>query len=149
MRSLLFAALLLFCAAVNAQFVYKCPQTYPEKDQPATPLTNATMAWGELHGNGLFAGDYSEAAEEGYNLRYGFVGDEQAWLICGYGGTKRVKGRFHDGHEWNQRMGWGNSEWWVKIAPKVRACDVQVREVKNRDPSKSTWTVTATCTGQS
>jgi hypothetical protein len=145
MRVPLFAALLLSCSTANAQFVYKCPQSYPANDKPAAPLTNATMAWGEFHGNGLFAGDYSEAAQEGYDLRYGFVGDEQAWLICGYGGKKRVKGRFHDGHEWNQRMEWGTTEWWVKIAPKVQACNIQVREIKTHDPSKSTWTVTATC----
>lgn len=146
MKCLLFAVLAVSCAtAANAQFVYKCPQTYPGKDKPATPLTNATMAWGELRGNGMFAGDYSEAAEEGYDSRYPFAGEEQGWLICGYGGTKRIKGRFHDGHEWNQRMEWGTSEWWVKVAPKVNVCNVQVREVKSPGSDKRIWTVTATC----
>lgn len=145
MKGALFALMMLCFTAANAQFVYTCPQSYPDTDKPASPLTNATMARGTHRGDGLFAGDYAEAAEEGYDLRYPFAGDEQAWLVCGYGSTKRFKGRFHDGHEWNQRMEWGDSEWWLKLAPRIRECQVQVREAKSRTLDTSTWTVTATC----
>ena len=103
------------------------------------------MAWGEIHGTGLFAGDYSEPAQDGFNLRFPFMEDQQAWLVCSYGGKKRNKGQFHERREWNQYMEWTPIEWWVRIAPKVRACDVQVREIKTRDPNNGTWTVTATC----
>jgi hypothetical protein len=103
------------------------------------------MAWGEIHGTGLFAGDYSEPAQDGFNLRFPFMDDQQAWLVCSYGSKKRNKGRFHEGRESSQYMEWTPIEWWVKIAPKVRACDVQVREMKTRDPGKNTWTATATC----
>lgn len=144
MRSLSLVVLALTCATVDAQ-VYSCPQTYPGNDRPAAPLTSATMAWGDIHGTGLFAGDYSEPAQDGFNLRVPFMDDQQAWLVCSYGSKKRNKGQFQDGKEWNQYMEWTPTEWWVKIAAKVRACDVRVRELKNRDLSKNKWTVTAAC----
>lgn len=142
MRYLLLAVLVVPCLSANAQ-VYKCPQTYPGKDAPATPLTGAYMHMGEIRGEGWLQGD-EEAAEEGYDARYAFPDEEQAWLVCSYGGRKRNKGRFHDGHEWNQSMSDPVAEWWTKLGPKVGVCTVQVREIKSRAP-KSTWTVTATC----
>lgn len=144
MRTFIFAALVLSCGATEAQ-VYKCPQVYPGKHRPAQPLTSASMAWGEDR-DGLFAGDYSEAVPEGYDLHFPpFMDDQPAWLICSYGSKKRNKGRFHNGHEWNQRMDWSMIEWWVRLAPKAGVCDVQVREIKARSPNKSTWTATAIC----
>lgn len=144
MRRSLFAVLVLCCTAAYAE-VYRCPQTYPGKDGPPKPLTGAYMMWGELHGNG-WVSPRDETTAEGFDLQYGLPEDEQSWLICQYGARKRVKGRFHDGHEWGQYMeGGGQNHWWMKLVPKVTECTVQVRERKSRDPGKSTWTVTATC----
>lgn len=142
MRTLLFAVLALSFAATNAE-VYKCPQFYPGKDKPATPLTGALMTQGELRADGYWTDD--EAAEDGYDVHYAFEDDKQAWLVCSYGGKKRIKGRFHDGHEWNQRMEWGGIDWSVKLPPKMSRCTAQVREVKSGDRGTSTWTATATC----
>ncbi|MDB5748898.1 MAG: hypothetical protein JWP72_3746 [Massilia sp.] len=103
------------------------------------------MHTGEMRGDGWMAPPPEEAAEEGYDVRYGFADEEQAWLVCTYGGRKRNKGRFHDGHEWNQSMSDPVADWWMKLAPKVGVCTVQVREIKSRSPGKSMWTVTATC----
>lgn len=138
----LFAVLVLACAASNAE-VYKCPPFYPSEDKPAAPLTGATMTQAEFRAGGYWTDD--EAAEEGYNVQYAFDDHEPAWLVCWYGGRKRIKGRFHDGHEWNQRMEWGGIEWKVKLAPKVSRCTTQVREIKSGAPDKSTWTATAIC----
>ena len=143
MRTGLFAVLVLSCVATNAQ-VYRCPQVYPGKDAPVAPLTGASIRLGELHGNGWLVGD-DEAAKEGYNDHYELLVDKQAWLVCSYGGTKRIKGRFHDGHEWNQRMEWGGIDWWMRLAPKIGACTVKTREIKQRNGDKSAWTVTAVC----
>jgi hypothetical protein len=145
-RTILIAALILFTATANAQ-VYRCPQTYPGKDGPPESLTGASMMYGERPSNGLpFPAGWltpsDEAAEEGYDLQYGLPENEQSWLICKYGARKRVRGRFHDGHEWGQFMEAGPIQWWMKLAPKVSVCTVQVREVKTR---KSTWTVAAVC----
>lgn len=142
MRTALLAALVLSTTTASAQ-VYKCPQAYPGKDAPAALLTGAYMHMGEIRGNGWLTED-EEAAEEGYDSRYGFPDEEQAWLVCKYGSTKRNKGRFHDGHEWNQSMAGSVAEWWMKLAPKAGICTMQVREVKSRTPA-STWTVTTTC----
>jgi len=148
MMRTLFATLVLFATAAHAQAAYRCPPTYPGKDAPPTPLTGASMRSGELHGNGWIAPPMDEAAEEGYDERYAFADDEQAWLVCTYGSRKRIKGRIHDGHEWAQRMEAGGSEWWIRLAPQVGTCTVQVREVKAGAPHKSTWTVEATCQRQ-
>lgn len=142
MRALLFAALVLSSSATNAQ-VYKCPQVYPHKDKPAAPLTGATMRQAEERAGGYWTDD--EAADEGYDVHYAFDPNEQTWLVCFYGGKKRIKGRFHDGHEWNQRMVSAGIDWEMRLAPKVSECTVQVREVKTRTASKGTWTVTALC----
>lgn len=144
MKSLLFITLILSGTASNAADLYRCPQAYPGKDAPSAPLTGASMRSGELHGNGWLTGD-DEAAEEGQDIRYGFADDEQAWLVCTYGGNNRVKGRVHDGHEWNQRMEGGIAEWWVKLGPKISSCTVQIREVKSRTPGQGTWTAAAIC----
>lgn len=143
MRPLIVSVLMLFCAGANAE-AYKCPQGFPGKDWRTAPLTGGTMAWGE-DAAGLFAGDYSQPAQEGYDAAYPILDDEQAWLICSYGSKKRNKGKFHDGHEWNQYMEWSPIEWRVKLPPKVHNCTLQVREVKLPAPAKSTWTVTAVC----
>lgn len=146
MRTLILAALMILpSAATNAQMIYRCPQVYPGKDAPPAPLTGAFMDSGEVRGSRWYAPPRDEAAEEGYDTPYTFADEEQAWLVCSYGARKRIKGRFHDGHEWNQRMEGGIAQWWMKLAPKVGKCIVQIREIKSRDPSKSTWTVTAAC----
>lgn len=144
MRIVLLAVLVLSTATATAQ-VYRCPQTYPGKDAPPAPLTGAFMESGEGRGNRSYAPPRDEAAEEGYDIPYSFADEEQAWLVCSYGGKKRIKGRFHDGHEWNQRIQGSVADWWMKLTPKVGICTVQVREVKSRVPSKSRWTATATC----
>jgi hypothetical protein len=146
MRMLFFATLTLACAVSHAA-VYKCPQVYPGKDAPAVPLTGASMMWGELHGDGYLHGD-EEAANGGYDIRYGFADDEQAWLVCAYGADKRIKGKIRDGREWGQSMSYGGLKWWTKLAPKVGNCTVQVREAKVSGPSKTIWTVTANCEDQ-
>jgi hypothetical protein len=142
MRPLLFAALMLSHAFASAE-VYKCPQVYPGKDKPAAPLTGAAMRQVEPSASGHMMDD--EAAEEGYDEHFAFYPEEQTWLICFYGGTRRVKGRFHDGHEWNQRMESADFDWEMKLAPGLSKCTVQTRELKTRGPGKSTWTVTAIC----
>jgi hypothetical protein len=144
MKSLIFAFLALSCATVDAE-IYRCPQVYPGKDKPATPLTSAEMTQDTdlQFASGFMTDD--EAAEEGYDAHYVFDTELQSRLVCLYGNKIRVKGRFHDGHEWNQRMQDGGNEWTMKLAPKTSRCTLQVREIKTLDPSKSTWTVTADC----
>lgn len=145
MRILIIVALtILPWGVASAQMSYKCPQVYPGKDALPAPLTGAFMESGEVPGNRWYAPPREEAAEEGYDVPYSFADEEQAWLVCSYGGRKRIKGRIHDGHEWNQRMEGSVADWWMKLAPKVGNCTVQVREVKSRAP-KSLWTVTTTC----
>jgi hypothetical protein len=142
MKAFLFTALLLTFAAASAQ-VYRCPQVYPGKDKPAAPLTGAMVRQTEpTPTNNLLD---EEATEEGYDSHYALDPADQTSLVCFYGGNKRVGGRFHDGHEWSQRIAGADSAWKMKLAPKLSDCTLQTREVKNRDPSKSTWTVTATC----
>lgn len=146
MRILLIAALaILPVGGADAQMSYRCPQIYPGNDAPPASLTGAFMESGEVRGNRSYAPPRDEAAEEGYDIPYSFADEEQAWLVCSYGGNKRVKGRFHDGHEWNQRMEGSVADWWVKLAPKVGICTLQVREMKSRVRSKSTWAATAVC----
>jgi hypothetical protein len=142
MKAILFVTLLLSCASTNAQ-LYKCPQVYPNKDKPAAPLTGAMMRQSEPTPTNHLKDD--EAAEEGYDAHYALDPYDRAWLVCFYGGNKRIKGRFHDGHEWNQRMASADFDWEMRLAPKVSDCTVQVREIKARDPRKSTWTATAIC----
>ena len=142
MKTLLFAVLLLCATSPSAQ-VYRCPQVYPDNDKPAAPLTGAMVRQTEpTPTNNLVA---EEAAEEGYDSHYALDPVDQTWLVCFYGGKERIKGRFHDGHEWNQRIGAADSAWEMKLAPKLSDCTIQTRESKARAPSKSTWTVTATC----
>jgi hypothetical protein len=145
MRTLILTVLLLPCAFASAQ-VYKCPPFYPGKDAGTKnlPVTNASVYWGELHGDGALKGD-DKPVQDGIDVHYGLANDEQGWLVCAYGGRKRIKGKVHDGHEWGQYMVSGNREWWMKLAPKVSLCTVQVREAKSRDQGKSTWTITAVC----
>ena len=146
MRTLFFAALTLACAVSNAA-VYDCPQVYPGKDASTASLTGASMMWGELHGDGYLHGD-DEAADGGYDIRYGFADDEQAWLVCAYGADKRIKGKIRDGREWGQSMSYGGIKWWVKLAPKVGNCTVQVRETNVTDSRKNIWTAAAVCQHQ-
>ena len=150
MKRTLIAALILSGAAVNAE-VYRCPPTYPGKDAPVAPLTNAYMMWGKRPASGppvpsgLDHPDEQEAAE-GTDLHYELPENEEGWLICEYGSRKRIKGRFHGGHEYGQHMEpLGEQPWFVKLSPKATDCTVHIREVKTRDPSKSTWTITAVC----
>jgi hypothetical protein len=89
--------------------------------------------------------DRADSAEEGYDAHYALDPYDQTWLVCFYGGNKRIKGRFHDGHEWNQRMASADFDWEMRLAPNVSECNVQVREIKARDPRENTWTVTAIC----
>ena len=151
MKRTIAAALSLSCAVAHAG-VYNCPSTYPGKESPGLPLTSAFMMWGELPTNGLIypsgwlRGD-DRPAKEGVDILYGLSEPpEPNWLICEYGSRKRIKGRFHDGHEWGQYMeGHGKESWFIRLAPEDINCTVHTREVKNRDPGKSTWTVTASC----
>jgi hypothetical protein len=110
-------------------------------------LTGASMMWGELHGDGYLHGD-DEAADGGYDIRYGFADDEQGWLVCAYGADKRINGKIHDGREWGQAMSYGGIKWWVRLAQKVGNCTVQVRESQGSDPGKRTWAATAICEHQ-
>jgi hypothetical protein len=142
MKAIPLMALLLSCAGTHAQ-VYTCPQFYPDKDKPAAPLTGAMMRQTEPTPTNYLLDD--EAAEEGYDAHYGFDPGDQTWLVCFYGGTDRIKGRFHDGHEWNQRIASAASDWEMQLPRKVRSCTVQVRERKTRESGKSTWAATATC----
>jgi hypothetical protein len=142
MKALLFAVLLLPSAGTGAQ-VYRCPQVYPDKDKPAAPLTGAMVRQTEPTPTNNILDE--EAAEEGYDSHYALDPVDQTWLVCFYGGKKRLKGRFHDGHEWNQRIASADSAWKMKLAPTLSDCTIQTREVKTRDSGKSTWTVTATC----
>ena len=144
MRKLIFLVLILSSATAGAE-TYRCPQAYPGTDKPALPLTSADMTQDTdiQFASGFLTDD--EAAEEGYNAYYAFDTESQTRLVCLYGGKTRVKGRFHDGHEWNQRMQDGGKEWTMKLAPKTSRCTLQVREIKTRDPNKSTWTATADC----
>lgn len=146
MRIILLAGL-AFCCTTGVAEVYRCPDVYPGKDgkRPNLPLTSAFMHQGEMHGDGWITGR-NEVAEEGIDTRYGFMDDEQAWLVCTYGGKKRVKGRVHDGHEWGQYMDGREREWWLKLAPKVGVCDLQVREVKSHVPGDTAWTAVVSCT---
>lgn len=144
MRALIFALLALSSVTVNAE-VYRCPQSYPGKDKPALPLTSAEMTQDTdiQFASGFMTDD--EAAEEGYDQHYAFDTEWQTRLVCLYGNRTRVKGRFHDGYEWNQRMLDGGSEWSMKLAPKISRCTLQVRETKASNPSKNSWTATVTC----
>jgi hypothetical protein len=142
MKALLFAALLIPSAVTNAQ-VYRCPQVYPDKEKPSIPLTGAMVRQTELTPTNNLLDE--EAAEEGYDSHYALDPSEQTWLVCFYGGNKRIKGRFHDGHEWNQRIASADSAWKMKLAPKLSDCTIQTREAKTRIPSKSIWTVTVIC----
>jgi hypothetical protein len=151
MKRTLIAALTLSSAVAHAG-VYRCPQTYPGKDAPAIPLTGAFMMWGERASSaprfptGWLRGD-DRVAQEGIDIRYGLAEPpEPNWLICEYGSRKRIKGRSRDGHEWGQYMeGHGKEAWFMRLAPKDMDCTVQIREIKSRDPSNSTWTATAIC----
>jgi hypothetical protein len=150
MKRILIAAFALSCSAVHAA-EYRCPQTYPGNDAPALQLTGAMMMFGERPSNGLpFPSGWDTpnelALEGGLDQHYELPESEQGWLICEYGSRKRIKGRLHGGKEWGQYMEhYGQQSWFVKLAPKDRSCTVQIREIKARDPSKSTWAVTATC----
>lgn len=146
MKSFVLVSLLILpLGTANAQTIYRCPPLYPGKDGAPAVLTGAFMDSGDERGSGTYAPPRDEAAQEGYDLPYAFADDEQAWLVCSYGATRRIKGRVHDGHEWNQRMEGSVATWWMKLAPKLRTCIVQVREIKSRPPGKGTWTATALC----
>lgn len=150
MRTSLFTAIALFCFAAEAA-VYRCPQTYPEKDAPPEALTGGYIMYGERPGNGIpfpsgWDSPQEEAVVDGVDLHYGLPEDEQSWLICQYGASKRVKGRFRANKEWGQYMERGGKyPWFLKLAPKLNQCTVQLREIKSYTTSKSTWTVAAIC----
>lgn len=150
MKSAFLAALMLSCTVAHAE-VYRCPQTYPDKNAPVESLTGAYMMWGERPSDGApFPSGWDtpreEAAAEGLNLHYRLPEDEQSWLICQYGAHKRVKGRLHAGREWGQYMRGGDSNpWFLKLGPKIGECTVQIREIKSHGAGKSTWTVAASC----
>lgn len=151
MKRTLIAALVLSGFAARAA-EYRCPATYPGKDAPAAPLTNAYMMWGELPTSGPpfptgWDQPNEQAAAEGTDLHYELPANEAGWFICEYGSRKRIKGRFHDRQEWGQHMEpLGEQPWFIKLAPKDTICTIRIREVKSRQPS--TWTATATCTAQ-
>jgi hypothetical protein len=142
MRTFLFTVLLLSGTGISAQ-VYRCPQAYPGKDKPAAPLTGAIVRQTESTPTNNLLDE--EAAEEGYDSHFALDPADQTWLVCFYGGNERIKGRFHDGHEWNQRIVSADSVWETRLVPKLSDCTIQTREAKTADPSKSVWSVTATC----
>ncbi len=154
MKRNLIAALILSTSVTAHAGVYNCPATYPGKEMPGLPLTSAMMMWGELptdgtiYPRGWLRGD-DRPAKEGIDILYGLSEPpEPNWLVCEYGSHKRIKGRFHDGHEWGQYMeGHGKESWFIRLAPEDINCTLQTREIKSRKPSA--WTVKATCTGQS
>jgi len=156
MKRILVIALALSACASHAE-VYRCPPTYPDqsypvKDLPNAPLTGAEIMFGERPGSGPPYPDGwltpdEIAREGGMDFRYALSEDDQGWLICTYGAHKRIKGQLHNGKEWGQHMEPGQP-WFVKLSPKIKDCTVEVREVKSRDPNKSTWTVTAACQRQ-
>lgn len=82
-------------------------------------------------------------------MHYSISSDEQGWLVCSYGSTRRIKGTMLEGHEWNQAMEPTALQWWVKLAPKIGACTVRVREHKARSARNSKWTVQSACEGAS
>jgi hypothetical protein len=150
MKRTLVAALILSCTVAKAA-EYRCPQTYPGNGALDTHLTGAMMMFGERLGNGLpFPSGWDTpndvAVDGGLDQHYELPESEEGWLICEYGSRKRVRGRLQGKKEWGQYMEhYGQQSWFVKLAPRDRSCTIQIREVKTRDPSKSTWTVTATC----
>ena len=152
MRQNLIAVLILSASIVHAG-TYNCPSTYPGKESPGLPLTGGMMMWGELptdgtiYPSGWLRGD-DRPAKEGVDILYGLSEPPDAnWLVCEYGSHKRIKGRFHDGHEYGQYMeGHGKESWFIRLAPEDINCTLQTREIKSRQPS--TWTVTATCKRQ-
>jgi hypothetical protein len=145
MKAILFTALALPFATADAQ-VYACPQFYPvaEAGPQRLPLTNATMNIGEKNGQGRLHGS-DEPAKDGSDTHYGFPGTEPRWLVCWYGGRKRIKGNVIDHHEWGQYVADHYREWWIQVDPKANVCRVQIREAKSADGGSSTWTATATC----
>ena len=153
MSRILVATFALCCAIARAE-VYHCPPTYPGKDAPAYPLTNAYMMWGKRPASGPpFPSGWDQpdeqAAAEGTDLHYELPANEEGWFICEYGSRKRIKGRYRNGQEWGQHMApLGEQPWFIKLAPKDANCKIRIREVKKRDPSKSTWRATATCEHQ-
>ena len=154
MKRTFLTLLALSCTVANAE-VYRCPQTHPSKDAPAIHLTGAMMMFGEMPSNGglPFPSGWDTpnelVVEDGVDQHYELPANEEGWLICEYGSRRRVKGRFRNGHESGQYMEhYGQQLWFIKLAPKDTSCTVQIREVKNSDPSKSIWTVTAICVNQ-
>ena len=151
MKRTVIAALILSASAAAHAEVYRCPPIYPGKDAPAAPLTNAFMMWGKRPTSGPpFPSGWDQpdeqAAAEGTDLHYELPANEEGWFICEYGSRKRIRGRFHDGHEYGQHMEpLGEQPWFIKLAPKDTSCTIHLREVKTRDPSKNTWTVSADC----
>ena len=151
MKRTLITALVLASAVVHAE-PYRCPPTYPGKTAPVVPLTGGFMMWGKLPSSGppfpagWLRGD-DQVAQEGMDIRYGLPdAPEPKWLICEYGSRTRIKGKFHNGHEYGQYMeGHGTEGWFVQLAPMATDCTVHIREIKSRDSVMSTWTVTATC----
>jgi hypothetical protein len=155
MRAAFFATAMLSCSVASAQ-VYKCPASYPttegylagthpeNKEQARTGvnrLTNAMMFFGELHGKGAMHGDIEEI-KGGADIHFGFPDGTPRWLVCQYGGSKRVSGTATSGPQ-----SVGGREWWMQLDPLVDVCDLKIREIKSRDRGESTWTATAICQG--
>jgi hypothetical protein len=131
MKSLLFIALALSCATVDAQ-VYKCPQFHPDKDHSDAPLTGARIMWGEKHGNGWLAGVDSTPVKGGLDSHYDF--GDRGWLVCVYDFRKR-----------SERKRPEDAEWWIQLDSKLSQCNLRVRDAKPGNTGKSTASVTALC----
>jgi len=141
MRTLLFAALLLFSTA-HAE-VITCPERFPTKDmalsdnpagrhglarlKPAR-LSNAYMISGELYSEEQFVPDITKV-EGGRDVRYSFTPDDTNWLVCEYGGGERVG---------------GSIQLWEKINPKISGCELKIREIKVPHTA-SDWSAAAAC----
>jgi hypothetical protein len=144
MKRSLFLTLILPWSIANSQ-PYNCPSVYPGKDAvKPLPLTNAIMRFGENRGDGWLHG-VEEATKQGLDTHYVLPESEKKWLVCSYGGKKRISGTLINGTEWGQYVADGQREWWIKLPINVVMCDLNVREVKSRNPGESTWTATAIC----
>lgn len=138
MRTLLCTAFLLISAVAEAQIFYKCPEVYPEKKSQSARLTNATMYFGELHGNGAMHGDVAQV-KGGTDIRFGFPDDMPKWLVCQYGG-KRISGTSISGAQVI-----GGRELWIQLDRFIDVCDLKIRETPAAVSTDITWTATATC----
>jgi hypothetical protein len=128
-------ALVLCCAGAQAGICHR-PSSYPSKDVPPLPLTDAYRIWGEQPTSGPpFPSGWDRPkghpAAEGVDLHYDIPEHEEGWFICEYRSRKRIEGKFRNGHEYGQQMEqFGEELWFIKLAPNDTTCMIGIREVK-------------------